>query len=92
MIGLKKLNTTDPEYISGLNGFSLKMYEVGLAYEAFTDDWCPLMTGLTYNEEVVHGKCDRCGMEVDKKNSSMDAENYGLCRISFRRNRKIRLA
>lgn len=64
----KEINTTDPEYYKWTQWIFLKMYEAGLAYEAFTDmNWCPsCATGLA-NEEVVHGKCDRCGMEVEQK-------------------------
>ena len=41
----------------------------GLAYEKeFPINWCPsCKTGLA-NEEVVNGKCERCGSEVTKKN------------------------
>ena len=46
-----------------------KMFKEGLAYEKeFPINWCPsCKTGLA-NEEVVNGKCERCGTEVTKKN------------------------
>ena len=45
------------------------MLEAGLAYEKeMPINWCPsCKTGLA-NEEVVNGKCERCGAEVTKKN------------------------
>ena len=45
------------------------MFKEGLAYEKeFPINWCPsCKTGLA-NEEVVGGKCERCGAEVTKKN------------------------
>ncbi len=45
------------------------MYEAGLAYEADTPiNWCPFdKTGLA-NEEVINGKCERCGTQVEQKN------------------------
>ena len=45
------------------------MFKEGLAYEKeFPINWCPsCKTGLA-NEEVVNGKCERCGSEVTKKN------------------------
>ncbi len=45
------------------------MFKEGLAYEKeFPINWCPsCKTGLA-NEEVVNGKCERCGTEVTKKN------------------------
>ena len=47
----------------------VKMFKEGLAYEKeFPINWCPsCKTGLA-NEEVVNGKCERCGSEVTKKN------------------------
>ena len=47
----------------------VKMFKEGLAYEKeFPINWCPsCKTGLA-NEEVVNGKCERCGAEVTKKN------------------------
>ena len=64
----KEVNTTDPNYYKWTQWIFLQMYNAGLAYR--TDmpiNWCPsCLTGLA-NEEVVNGKCDRCGTEVTKK-------------------------
>ncbi len=45
------------------------MYKKGLAYETEAPiNWCPsCKTGLA-NEEVINGKCERCGTTVNKKN------------------------
>ena len=45
------------------------MFKNGLAYEKeMPINWCPsCKTGLA-NEEVVNGKCERCGADVTKKN------------------------
>ena len=45
------------------------MFKKGLAYEKeMPINWCPsCKTGLA-NEEVVNGKCERCGADVTKKN------------------------
>ena len=53
---------------NGLNGSLLQLYKKGLAYEAEAPiNWCPKdKTGLA-NEEVVNGKCDRCGTPVERK-------------------------
>lgn len=61
----KEVNTTDPNYYKWTQWIFLKMYQAGLAYEAESPiNWCPsCLTGLA-NEEVVKGKCDRCGTEV----------------------------
>ena len=65
----REINTTDPEYYKWTQWIFLKLFEAGLAYEAFAPiNWCPKdKTGLA-NEEVVNGKCERCGTEVVKKN------------------------
>jgi Leucyl-tRNA synthetase len=44
------------------------MFKRGLAYEAYAAiNWCTsCLTGLA-NEEVVDGKCDRCGSVVEQK-------------------------
>jgi leucyl-tRNA synthetase len=64
----REINTTDPEYYHWTQFFFVKMFEKGLAYrKKMPINWCPsCKTGLA-NEEVVDGKCDRCGSEVTKK-------------------------
>lgn len=67
----RELNTTDPEYYKWTQWIFLKLFEKGLAYEAEAPiNWCPKdKTGLA-NEEVVGGKCDRCGTVVEKRTSA----------------------
>jgi leucyl-tRNA synthetase len=74
MIGLgydwsREIDTTDPEYYKITQEIFLLLYKMGLAYEAVLPiNWCPsCKTGLA-NEEVIDGKCERCGTEVTKKN------------------------
>ena len=65
----REVNTTDPDYYKWTQWIFVKMFKEGLAYEKeFPINWCPsCKTGLA-NEEVVNGKCERCGAEVTKKN------------------------
>ena len=65
----REVNTTDPEFYKWTQWIFVKMFENGLAYEKeFPINWCPsCKTGLA-NEEVVNGRCERCGSEVTKKN------------------------
>ncbi len=65
----REVNTTDPGFYKWTQWIFVKMFENGLAYEKeFPINWCPsCKTGLA-NEEVVNGKCERCGSEVTKKN------------------------
>ena len=67
MLGLsydwqREINTTDPDYYKWTQWMFLKMYEKGLVYEkAAPINFCPsCKTGLA-NEEVVQGRCERCG-------------------------------
>jgi len=61
----KEINTTDPDYYKWTQWIFLQLFKAGLAYEANAPiNWCPsCLTGLA-NEEVVDGKCERCGSEV----------------------------
>ena len=65
----REVNTTDPSFYKWTQWIFVKMFENGLAYEKeFPINWCPsCKTGLA-NEEVVNGRCERCGSEVTKKN------------------------
>ncbi len=65
----REVNTTDPEFYKWTQWIFVQMYKHGLAYEKeMPINWCPsCKTGLA-NEEVVNGKCERCGSEVTKKN------------------------
>ncbi|MEG0804987.1 MAG: leucine--tRNA ligase [Lachnospiraceae bacterium] len=65
----REVNTTDPEFFKWTQWIFIKMFKAGLAYEKeMPINWCPsCKTGLA-NEEVVDGKCERCGSEVTKKN------------------------
>ena len=64
-----EVNTTDPEFYKWTQWIFVKMFKEGLAYEKeMPINWCPsCKTGLA-NEEVVNGRCERCGSEVTKKN------------------------
>jgi leucyl-tRNA synthetase len=63
------LSTHEPEYYKWTQWIFLKMWEKGLAYEAEAPiNWCPsCQTGLA-NEEVVDGRCERCGTPVTRRN------------------------
>ncbi len=65
----REVNTTDPDFYKWTQWIFVKMFKAGLAYEKeMPINWCPsCKTGLA-NEEVVDGKCERCGSEVTKKN------------------------
>ncbi|MBU2577830.1 class I tRNA ligase family protein, partial [Patescibacteria group bacterium] len=65
----REINTTDPAYYKWTQWIFIELFKKGLAYKAqMPINWCPsCMTGLA-NEEVINGKCERCGAGVSKKN------------------------
>ncbi|GAA4484415.1 leucine--tRNA ligase [Microbacterium panaciterrae] len=63
------LHTSDPEYYRWNQWLFLKLYERGLAYRKKSPvNWCPNDQTVLANEQVVDGRCERCGAEVVKKN------------------------
>ena len=64
----REINTTDPEYYKWTQWIFLKLFEKNLAYKAKMDiNWCTSCNVGLANEEVVNGKCERCGGEVIRK-------------------------
>lgn len=64
----RQVSTIDPEYYKWTQWMFLKFHEKGLAYRAVTKvNWCPKDMTVLANEQVVDGKCDRCGTEVSQK-------------------------
>jgi len=64
----REINTTDPKYYKWTQWIFLKFLEKGLAYKAkIPINWCPKDKIGLANEEVVDGKCERCGTEVEQK-------------------------
>ena len=63
------IDTSSPEYYKWTQWLFLKFFEHGLAYKSnMPINWClSCKIGLA-NEEVVNGKCERCGGEVEKRN------------------------
>lgn len=67
----REINTTDPRYYKWTQWIFLKMFEHGLAYKKeMPINWCTVCKCGLANEEVVGGKCERCGGEVIQKNQS----------------------
>ena len=65
----REINTTDPEYYHWTQWIFLKLFKAGLAYKTeMPINWCTSCKVGLANEEVVGGKCERCGAEVTKKN------------------------
>jgi len=64
----RTLATTDPEYYKWTQWIFIKLFEKGLAYKhKMPINWCNSCKIGLANEEVVNGKCERCGGEVVKR-------------------------
>lgn len=60
-----RLHTSDPEYYRWNQWLFLRMFEKGLAYRKSAPvNWCPVDKTVLANEQVIQGKCERCGTEV----------------------------
>jgi len=64
----REVNTTDPNYYKWTQWIFLKLFEKGLAYKKESAiNWCTECKVGLANEEVVNGRCERCGGEVVRK-------------------------
>ena len=67
----REINTTDPQYYHWTQWIFIQLFKHGLAYKKkMPINWCPACKIGLANEEVVNGKCERCGAEVGKKELS----------------------
>jgi leucyl-tRNA synthetase len=64
----RELSTADPEYYKWTQWLFLLFYENDLAYRAKAPvNWCDGCKTVLANEQVVDGKCERCGTVVVQK-------------------------
>ncbi len=67
----REINTTDPQYYKWTQWIFLKLWKHGLAYKAeIPINWCESCKVGLANEEVVGGRCERCGSTVTLKNKN----------------------
>ncbi len=64
----REVDTTDPTYYKWTQWIFLRLLKAGLAYQATIPiSWCPKDKIGLANEEVVNGKCERCGTTVERR-------------------------
>ncbi len=64
----REIASHTPEYYRWDQWLFLKLYERGLAYKRKAPvNWCPTDQTVLANEQVVDGRCERCGSEVEKR-------------------------
>ncbi len=65
----RELATHTPEYYRWTQWIFLQLFERGLAYRTQAPvQWCPKDATVLANEQVVDGRCERCGTEVVQRN------------------------
>ncbi len=62
----REFGTHEPRYYRWTQWIFLKLYERGLAYRKRAPvKWCPHDQTVLANEQVIDGKCERCGNVVE---------------------------
>ncbi|MBJ7522339.1 MAG: leucine--tRNA ligase, partial [Solirubrobacteraceae bacterium] len=62
----REFATCEPEYYRWTQWIFLRFFEKGLAYRKDAAvNWCPKDATVLANEQVVDGRCERCGTEVE---------------------------
>ncbi len=64
----REVKTSDPDYYRWTQWIFLQFFKKGLAYQAeMPINWCPSCKIGLANEEVIGGKCERCGAQTKVK-------------------------
>jgi len=64
----REVNTSDPGYYKWTQWIFLQLFRKGLAYQSkIPINWCPSCKIGLAHEEVIKGKCERCGRQVEQK-------------------------
>ncbi|MDX6658976.1 MAG: leucyl-tRNA synthetase, partial [Solirubrobacteraceae bacterium] len=62
----REFGTHEPRYYRWTQWIFLQLYEHGLAYRKNAAvKWCPNDQTVLANEQVIDGRCERCGWEVE---------------------------
>jgi leucyl-tRNA synthetase len=65
----REVSAHQPEYYRWTQWLFLKFYEAGLAFRKEAPvNWCPHDQTVLANEQVVNGRCERCGTVVVARN------------------------
>lgn len=64
----REVDTTDPRYYKWTQWIFIQLFKAGLAYRAKSwVNWCPKDLTVLADEQVIDGRCERCGTEVTKR-------------------------
>ncbi len=65
----REVITSQPEYYRWTQWFFLELYKHDLAYRRLAPvNWCPSCQTVLANEQVIDGRCERCGTVVTHEN------------------------
>src|SRR5438046_4829608 len=65
----REVSAHQPEDYRWTQWWFLKLFEAGLAYrKAAPVNWCPNDQTVLANEQVIDGRCELCGTEVEARN------------------------
>jgi leucyl-tRNA synthetase len=64
----REFGTHEPRFYRWTQWIFLRMFERGLAYrKEAAVKWCPKDATVLANEQVIDGRCERCGTEVEAR-------------------------
>jgi len=64
----REFGTHEPRYYRWTQWIFLQLFNAGLAYrKEAAVNWCPKDATVLANEQVVDGRCERCGTEVEAR-------------------------
>ena len=64
----REFGTHEPRYYRWTQWLFLKLFERGLAYrKEAAVNWCPVDATVLANEQVIDGRCERCGNLVEAR-------------------------
>jgi leucyl-tRNA synthetase len=67
----REVGSHEPSYYRWTQWIFLKLYEQGLAYKAEAPvQWCPHDQTVLAHEQVIDGRCERCGHLVEQRRLS----------------------
>ena len=64
----REIVTSEPSYYKWTQWIFLQLYKAGLAYRKEAPvNWCPNCRTVLANEQVIEGRCERCGTQVVRR-------------------------
>ena len=62
----REIDTSEPDYYKWTQWIFLQLFKHGLAYKGEAKvGWCPRCRIILANEEIIAGKCERCGTVIE---------------------------